>query len=185
MTELVGSRYKAIIFDMDNTILRSRIDFPAMKVDVFELLIHHEILDRQFPLHEHTIATLLESCRVTGIMSESVERLMWDRVAQWEREGMLDADLESGALELLEMLQDRYHLVILTNNARQAALDALELTGVTSCFEHIVGREQMQALKPSPSGIQYIMNHYPESATLNGCRWGMRGLMVKPHSRPI
>jgi phosphoglycolate phosphatase len=133
-----------------------------MKADVFDLLIQHNILDRQFPLHEHTIATLLQACKATGVLSETVEKLMWDRVAAWERAGMQDAGLESGATDLLDALTNQYRLVILTNNARQAAIEALEHTGVTHYFDRILGREQMDALKPSPSGIHNIMSYYPQ-----------------------
>jgi phosphoglycolate phosphatase len=156
-------KYKGIIFDMDNTILQSRINFPAMKLDIFNQLIGYQVLDRSFPMHEHTIATLLEACRDMGNMSREQEQAVWTRVAQWEREGMHEAGLEPGAIELLSGLKERYHLVILTNNARQAAVEALETTGTIRFFEHIVGREQMGVLKPSPAGIHHILSLYPDT----------------------
>ncbi|MFK7695368.1 HAD family hydrolase [Paenibacillus sp. HJGM_3] len=155
------SRYKGIIFDMDNTILRSRIQFPAMKQDVFRLLLDYEAVAADFPIHNHTIATLLESTRGSGKLTGEQERAVWQRVAEWEREGMENAGLEPEALELLNALRDRFRLVILTNNAHQAALEALETTGTLAFFDTVVGREQMGVLKPSPAGIHYIRALFP------------------------
>ncbi|WP_127585781.1 HAD family hydrolase [Paenibacillus koleovorans] len=158
-------RYKGLIFDMDNTILRSRIDFPAMKADIAATLIEQAVLDRQTRVQEHTVATLLETAKASGRLTDAMNETLWARVADWEREGMRDAGLEEEALELLHELKSRsYALVILTNNARQAAIQALETTRTLALFDHVLGREQMAALKPSPSGVNAILSLYPDWA---------------------
>lgn len=155
-------RYKAILFDMDNTLLKSSIDFPRIKRDVFTQVTEAGLLPASFPIHEHTIATLLESVRASDRYTAEHESALWDTVVAGEREGMIGAELESHVPEVLEQLRERVRLSVLTNNAREAAIDALERTGIASYFDHIAGREQMTALKPSPSGIAYIMSRYPE-----------------------
>jgi phosphoglycolate phosphatase len=32
-------KYKGVIFDMDNTLLRSKIDFPGMKLEIHRFLV--------------------------------------------------------------------------------------------------------------------------------------------------
>lgn len=157
-------RYKAIVFDMDNTLLRSRIDFPRIKRDVFSLLSKPGVFPADFPIAEHTIATLIEAARATEGFTPDLEAEVWEIVVRGEREGMHEAELEPDVEETLRHLHGKTRLTVLTNNARAAALEALERTGIVSRFELIAGREQMTALKPSPSGVDYIRGHYPEIA---------------------
>lgn len=155
------SRYKAIIFDMDNTLLKSNINFPRIKQDVFDRCMEAGLFPASFPLQEHTIATLIESARAARGFTAELEAAVWHIVAAGEKEGMVGAELEDHVPEILEQLSGKTRLTVLTNNAREAAVDALERTGIASRFELIAGREQMTALKPSPSGIAYMMSNYP------------------------
>jgi phosphoglycolate phosphatase len=63
---------------------------------------------------------------------------------------------------VLDELRDRYQLYILTNNAYAAAQEALVETGISDYFTEIVAREQMTQLKPSPSGVHYILRQQPQ-----------------------
>lgn len=156
-----SQRYQAVLFDMDNTLLQSRIDFSGIKEDVFRLLAKAGLFPDNFPLHEYTIATFLEEAKQTEGMTNELETAAWEIVVNGEREGMIDAALEPFVPEMLEALHRKARLVVLTNNARAAAIEALERTGITHYFEHIAGREQMEALKPSPSGIRYLLSLFP------------------------
>ncbi|MDQ1910432.1 HAD family hydrolase [Paenibacillus sp. GD4] len=155
----IGGTVQGIIFDMDNTLLQSRIDFPSMKKETYEYLLEQRLLQEPFPLEEHTCATLIEHAKRQGAEEEQVRRIM-DIATKHELEGMADAGLEPGVVELLEMLQGRYLLAIVTNNAYPAAVRALEATSIAHCFDLIVGREQMTALKPSPSGYELVLSRF-------------------------
>ncbi|MFB9325918.1 HAD family hydrolase [Paenibacillus aurantiacus] len=146
---------EGVIFDMDNTVLRSRIDFAAMKAAVAAYLARIGSLPVNVIVQEHTTATLLAlAAAQAGLTPEGYEGAM-QICAEHEQAGMIDADLEDGAVELLEALQRRgLRLVIVTNNAHAAAVEALERTGIAPYFELVVGREQMTAMKPHPSGYQ-------------------------------
>lgn len=159
-----NSGYRAIIFDMDNTLLRSTIDFAQIKRDTFARCVEAGVLAEHFPLHEHTIATLIEAVRLMPGCTSELEGALWDIVVDGERVGMAGAELEEHVPEVLAALSGKLHLTVLTNNAYQAALDALSRTGIVSRFELIAGRDQMTALKPSPSGVAYILSHYPAIA---------------------
>ncbi|PYI54628.1 HAD family hydrolase [Paenibacillus flagellatus] len=154
-------RFDAIMFDMDNTLLRSAIDFPRIKHDVFVMLTNTGLLPAEFPVREHTIATLIETARRTDGMSAELEAAVWDIVVRGEREGMAGAGLEPYVPETLERLHGTMPLTVLTNNAQDAALDALERTGIIRYFDHVACREQMEALKPSPSGARLLLARYP------------------------
>ncbi|MEF3309837.1 HAD family hydrolase [Paenibacillus sp. GYB004] len=156
-----GLPYEAIIFDMDNTLLKSSINFPQIKSEVFALLCKEQLLPPGFPVGDHTIATLIETARNTPGMTPALDQTVWEIVVEGERAGMAGAGLEPNVTEVLERLHGRYPLTVLTNNAYQAALEALERTGIIRFFDHIAGREQMDALKPSSSGVAALLAHYP------------------------
>lgn len=153
---------KGIIFDMDNTLLQSRINFPAMKQAIFQHWVDHGICEPTLEWEKHTASQLIEIGRQSERMPSELEQAMWEAVTAIEKEGMHGAVLEKHAVEVLDQLKENYHLYILTNNAYAAAVEALNETGIASYFDEIVAREQMTTLKPSPSGIHYIRNLHPD-----------------------
>lgn len=154
------NKIKGIIFDMDNTILRSRIDFASMKNDTFQFLVSHGILQPNVILNNHTTATIIEKAINTNLMTEQLIQKMWEIPTRYEAEGMLDADLEPGVIELLEQLRSEYCMVIVTNNAIEAAETALTNNKIMHYFDSVVGRGLMGSLKPSPDGFHYILRKY-------------------------
>jgi phosphoglycolate phosphatase len=152
---------KGILFDMDNTLLQSRIDFAAMKRDIFQVLVSRSLLTAAFSMQEHTTSTMLAEARKMG-MTDDLHASCMEIAARHEVAGMEDAGLEPDVLELLPTLHHRYCLVVVTNNSRAAAVKALDLTGIVAYFDLIVGREQMTALKPSPSGFFYAKEQLPQ-----------------------
>ena len=152
---------KGIIFDMDNTLLRSTIDFPAMKKEVFQFLTYREVLPEHLDLTRHTTATLIEaaknSTRMTGRLLEQV----WEIVRKHETSGMKGACLEPGVAELLEKLNGKVRLAVITNNSGHAAESALRENGIFHYFDCVVGREMVKSIKPSPDGVFYVLAKFP------------------------
>nr|WP_177237819.1 HAD-IA family hydrolase [Paenibacillus sp. 1_12] len=146
---------------MDNTLLQSRIDFGAMKTDIFNYLHTSGIVPVDLPLSTHTCATLIEYGKQTGLANEQ-EKKVWEIAAKHELLGMESAGLESGVESLLKRLHQNYTLAVVTNNSIHAALEALHETKIHEYFDLIVGREQMTALKPSHSGFHYVLNQFPQ-----------------------
>ncbi|TVY10542.1 HAD family hydrolase [Paenibacillus cremeus] len=153
------TKRKGIIFDMDNTLLQSRIDFKAMKMDLFRYFVREQVLPEEFTVEEHTTSTMIEYARAKGLSAEHYEAAM-KLAEKHELAGMEGAGLEPGARELLEALAERYMLVVITNNSFAAAVKALELTGIAGYFDLTIGREQMSALKPSPSGFLFALEQF-------------------------
>lgn len=164
-----------IIFDMDNTLLQSKIDFAGMKQALFEEMVYRGLCASDLVWQDYTASQLVETARQSRKMKADDEAVIWGVVARFEKEGMHDAILEPHVPEMLKELHAHSHMTVLTNNARSAAVEALERTGIAHYFDHIAGREQMTALKPSSSGILYIVRHYPhmseEHWTFVGDSW--------------
>lgn len=151
---------RGIIFDMDNTILRSTIDFDSMKNDTFNLLTSYHILSPELNLSNHTTSTIIEEAMKSNKMTEEIVREMWEVPKRHELAGMQEADLEPGVIELLNELHANYTMVVVTNNSIEAAETALRRNGILDCFDCVVGREMMGTLKPAPDGFLYVLDQY-------------------------
>ena len=101
-----------IIFDMDNTILQSRIDFPKMKREVWRIL--DELGLPQFKCL--STADSIMHYTQSPHYDQQVAETMWRRVGEIEDEGLLAAVMEPGATEALAYLQQHAELAVLTNN---------------------------------------------------------------------
>lgn len=154
-------RVMGVMFDMDNTILASRIDYAGMKAAAHRYLAERGVLPAALDLSAHTTGTLIAEAMATGRMREDWIRGVWDVVTDREMAGMRDAKLEPGATELLEALSGTVLLAVVTNNSRAAAEEALGRNGILHRFDCVVAREDMAALKPSPDGFLKVLERYP------------------------
>jgi phosphoglycolate phosphatase len=162
------NKIKGIIFDMDNTLLGSSIDFAAMKEAVYSFLVVRGILSEHVAINKHTTSTLIEEAlQVTG-MDDALMDEVWSIVEQYEVTGMQGAKLEQGVVPLLEQLAGRYTLVIVTNNSIKAAQTAIKDNAIAHYFETVIGRESMSAMKPSSAGFHTVLAKY---ATIAPEQW--------------
>ncbi|MFE5317655.1 HAD family hydrolase [Paenibacillus sp. NPDC056579] len=155
---------KGIVFDMDNTLLKSNIDFPAMKLETFNYLVASKLLPEDFPAHEHTSSSLMTHVQSSGLWNGQLQKEIWGIFTKHELLGMKDAELEPGARDLLQRLHTQLAMVILTNNSYVAALAALQYHSLDKYFDYIVAREQMEFMKPSPCGVYTILSRYKQIA---------------------
>jgi len=151
-------KIKGIIFDMDNTILRSNIDFEGMKQETFLFLVSRGICSKELELANHTTATIIEKATSSSKMTKELLSEMWEIPRRFEVEGMKGAALEEGVVDTLDELQATCRLAVVTNNSIQAAERALMENNIYDYFTHIVGRETMGSLKPSPNGYNFVLN---------------------------
>jgi phosphoglycolate phosphatase len=149
------------IFDMDNTLLQSNIDFYKMKKAVFTYLKVEGVLCTDLDWEHKTASQLIEMGRKHPHFFHH-EQKIWQLITEIEAEGMLGATLSPDAAAMLRRLRtDGHCLTILTNNAHKAALQVLQELAVADYFDYIAGREQMSELKPSPSGVFAILERFP------------------------
>lgn len=117
--------FQAVIFDMDNTLLQSRIDFFQMKKVIFELLHHEQLLPSDFSWMDKTPSQIIELGRKQKRFT-SIEAEVWKQVGKVEAEGMEGAALEPHAYALLHRLKTKNkRLTVLTNNAHSAILQSV------------------------------------------------------------
>ena len=148
---------KLIIFDMDNTLIHSHLDFPLMKTETLRLLRE----DGHEPDEELALTQTMKICRESGRLSPAYEALIWRRVEEIEYAGLENANVEPGIEQALEFLRPRAHLVALTNTKEEAALVCLRKLGLDRLLERIMGRGGAPQLKPAPGGMLALLALYP------------------------
>ena len=133
-----------IIFDLDGTLVDSRLDFPALRAEME--------LPEGIPI--------LESLKE---MSPLERARLEETLLRHEWEGARAAVLFPGAAECLAELASRgYPLAIVTRNAREPALDCLERLGILPHFSQVIAREDGPH-KPDPWAIQHICQTWNRS----------------------
>lgn len=66
-----------------------------------------------------------------------------------------------GMIRLIKRLhQNGYPMAIVTNNGKEALHMGLAHLGIRSCFKMIVSREEVKETKPSPEGLEKVLNAF-------------------------
>jgi phosphoglycolate phosphatase len=145
----------ALIFDMDNTVLGSHIDFAAIRRALGAMLREAGVTeDSDDTLRRRGIGELI-ACGAAHDRGHGTALLpaMWAIVTAHEAEGLRGAAALDGASAVLATLRARgYRLAILTNNSRTAALRALESAGLAGAADTVVTRDDVAAMKPAADG---------------------------------
>jgi phosphoglycolate phosphatase len=166
-----------LIFDLDNTLVHSRIDFRGLREQLIATLRAvgatvepDEVLARR-PI-PHLVLIGEEHDRTRGA---SITAGMWQTILEYESAGMAVATIEDGAGEVLARLRTLGHpLSVLTNNAREATLASLEQFSLRAYFDLVVTRDDVPALKPAPDGVRHAMDAFADrtrAALVIGDSW--------------
>ena len=150
----------ALIFDLDNTLIHSTIDFMGTRHRLIDVLMSAGAVSapREVLIRE-PIPHLVAMGEAAG---EALGRAMWEVVSAAETEGLREAVAVEHAAEVLAALRARgYRLALLTNNTRSGVLPKVGELGLDGYFDVIATRTEVPALKPSPEGVRYILHRLP------------------------
>ncbi|MEJ2421829.1 MAG: HAD family hydrolase [Acidobacteriota bacterium] len=159
MTERWGPAgpIRAVLFDLDGTLVDSREDILASYRHAFKKL-RRPLPDRDRLLD--TIGTRLEDCFVPfvgGDVSHAEKGAAYFR--EWYEGHHLDHTRPfRGVLETLAALKDRYALGVATMKKGFYARKVVEGTGLFPYFRCVVGAEEGFAPKPSPDMLFHLMS---------------------------
>lgn len=153
---MVAASRIALVFDMDNTLIGSHIDFPAIRRALIALLrAAGAAAETDGALMRRAIAQLvaLGAAHDAEHGTTLVPR-MWDAIEAHETAGLRDALPLDNAGQILETLRARgFRVAVLTNNARGGALDALRAANLLQSTEVLVARDDVPSLKPAGDGV--------------------------------
>lgn len=170
-------KYKHIFFDLDRTLW----DFDAAAEVAFERIYEkydlkekgipsaHDFHEVYHPLNEH----LWELYRENKITKDDLNRTRF--VLPLEHYGIHDVELADhlsedyvywsprivrlvpGTMELLEYLNPKYHLHLITNGFQEIQDTKLTLSGMKPYFETLTVSEEVGVKKPNPEIFHYAL----------------------------
>ena len=172
------STIKAILFDLDGTLIDSVIDLANS--------VNYTMGKLSLPLHTQE--------NIRSFVGDGVQKLIKRSLGQHHLEKFNDAFaifmnhygihctdntvLYPGVAEILLQLAPSYILGILTNKSLKFTRKILQALGVHSYFKEVLGGDSLATKKPDPAGIFFLAD-----------RWGLDGgremLMVGDHATDI
>lgn len=146
----------AIIFDFDNTLIDSRIDFSRLRANLIDQWEARSPLPAaREELMRHPLRDIVDQA---ASAAPDLAPALWSTIEQYEAEGLEGATAMPYARDVLERLAAAgFRLALLTNNARPATHRALHAMALTPWLDVTMTRDDVPALKPDPRGIRLIV----------------------------
>lgn len=141
-----------VVFDLDNTLVHSRIDFLGIRTTIIGRLLEVGALS-EAPV-DPRVRAIPEWLELAEAFDTSLAADLWRAVDQFEREGMVHGTVEADAHSTLHRLRAAgLRLGVLTNNSVGSAEAALDRFELREPFDLVLARERVQALKPAGDGV--------------------------------
>lgn len=161
-----------VIFDFDNTLIDSRINFTGLREALVNLLATAGPLpSAREELMRLPLRGLADRAEAA---SPDLGRAAWATIEAFEAEGLQDAPAMPHARQVLAALSARgFRLALLTNNGRAATVRLLGHQDLAPLFDVVVTRDDVATLKPDPAGIHLILHRLGpvRAAYLVGDSW--------------
>jgi phosphoglycolate phosphatase len=160
-----------IIFDFDNTLIDSRIDFATLRARLVDQLAGAGVAVAREELLRLPIPEIVLRAEA---VAPAITSALWATIERFEEDGLVDAAVMPHASDVLAALRARGHdLAILTNNARPATSRMLVHHRLDAFFDLTVTRDDVPAMKPNPAGVHFILARTPSgaAAVLVGDSW--------------
>jgi len=156
--------YLAIGFDMDQTLLNTRIDYDRLSNVSFDEMrrigVPENVIDEN-KSSKFNRDRGMEYLRKNGRYEDAdiVAERIFGIFEEIEMENVAAAKPFEGAVELLRYLKDKgYKIGVLTKGSRPYATAALTISGVIDMLDALVcreGRDESET-KPSPVAMEYL-----------------------------
>jgi phosphoglycolate phosphatase len=154
---------KAIIWDLDGTLIHFKIDFVRARKEAIKILQKHGIPRGKVSIKNSIMITVkraTETFSEMGYPAEKIQDIM-DNVnkiiIEIEREAALTAIMVEGIDQVLEYVKNKeLKQAIYTFNTNENAKISLETVGLLKYFNCIAGRDNVTNPKPHPDHLHYI-----------------------------
>lgn len=151
----------AIIFDFDNTLIKSNINFPAMKISMARAAKKHGLdfgKEEDIP-HRYTAGNIIDQVEEFDKKNDTqLVTELWGLVEKFERLGMENISIDEDVLQMLEYLKKKgISASILTNNAKKPTIEVLERFNISDYFDIVIAREDVKKMKPDKEGLEVIV----------------------------
>ena len=172
---------KAVIFDLDDTLVYSGIDYKGMKRSLINFLVEAgvdpDLLSEEMPNIE-IFRVALEHLRDRGLSEDKIKRIFGEANAILDRaemESLGRARLMDGALEILKALKRlELKIGIVTNGCRRYAAEIIKVSSLDDYIDALIARDDVPSPKPSPDHLLKaleVLGVSAEEAIFVGDHW--------------
>lgn len=156
------TKLTSIIFDFDNTLVKSHINFPEMKIAMAQVARTAGLdfgEDEEIP-HKYTAGQMIiEAEAFDSNKKLNLVANLWKLVEEHERKGMVDLSIDDEVFTMLDfLLEEKFTVTLLTNNSREPTIEVLKKYDMEKYFQLIIAREDVSKMKPDKEGIELILN---------------------------
>jgi len=149
---------KAVIFDLDGTLINSAIPFKKMKRLVIRYLedagVTRGLLNDEM-LNSEITSLAAKDLKVRGFPERYIKRVLngvSDLMNRVEIESLDAASLIDGVPEILRSLKERgFRIGLLTRSCREYAEKILRRFNIRGYFDAILARDDVEYPKPNPT----------------------------------
>ena len=144
---------KAVIFDLEGTLLTSNINFLKMRKEIVKVLTLHGFREDSFPYllitNSNKFKVILKEKGVNETEISKINREIAKAIEEIEMENIEDTNEIHGAKEILQKLKTKkIKIGIVTRNCRVSTIEALKITNMLKFIDIIVARDDCENPKP-------------------------------------
>jgi HAD superfamily hydrolase (TIGR01549 family) len=165
--------FRAALFDLDGTLVRTFIDFPGMRRAMQALSERYGTAEVTRDENDTLEIVRKMAAALDGVTGTAARREAYSVLEALEREGCAYPEPIPGAVELLRRLrEDGVAVGVITRNCRVVAEDLLARMALES--EVLVAREDTEEFKPHPEPVLLACRRLaipPADAVMVGDLW--------------
>jgi HAD superfamily hydrolase (TIGR01509 family) len=155
---------KAVIFDLDGTLVGFNLDYRALRAEVRGYLAKRGVPASVLSLKENIFEMLKKAeifVKNSGKSAEVVEQIRSEALGiaeKYELEAAMSTGLLSGAVEALKALKRMgLKIGLCTINSEKSASYILQRFKIAEFFDVVVTRNMVSQVKPHPEHLQVVL----------------------------
>jgi len=176
---------KAVVFDLDGTIVNFNLDYKAARAEVIEFLGEQGFPRSLFSLNESVFDMLKKvevSMRNNGKNQREFSKLRETVLAlleKYELESATSTSLVPGILETLKALKKmKLKLALFTVNSKKSTNYILDTFRLKNSFDAVVTRDSVPTVKPNPvhldAALKKLKVKPAEAVVVGDSVWDMK-----------